>query len=979
MTVKRTIMCMRIVSSLLLLLFVTLAMGQKSVNGVKKDRTISLWGHVRNSFTKVGIPDVKITLMREDSTVVDSMRVWTNKYNATKIDASYRFTIPAREGKYIILARHPDYYDCYVDYTVKTIVRNTYFDAPWHDMRRRDPGKDLDLMLDEVEVKATKVKIAYKGDTVIFNADAFNVPDGSMLDALIKQLPGVELKSNGEIYVNGRKVDYLTLNGKDFFKGNNKVMLENLPHYTVKDIRVYDKSTEKSEWLGRDVEQKEYVMDVKLKKEYSHGWLGNADMEGGTNDRYMLRGFGMRFTDNSRLVLFGNMNNLNQCGTPQNDSDWGQSSGFQGDMESKYVGGKLMVDDKDKRFLEEATFQLWGRETDIRRLTARENFLPSGNVFSRAASFSESDIVNLRANNKFTLKKPFRLVTLQRVEYNDYKDNAFSRDATFNADPSEFGDVGQVLDSLYGGRSLVSSLDGITTVRQKMMNSAKSSGLQLGTENTLTFKLPTGDNWEFAFSGSYNHTSYRQFYQSRYEYMRTEQDVDDRNSFVNKPSRSYNYTARTEYMISWLNKWNLATYYIYDQNYEDETNGLHRLDRLGGWATDGEHIFGELPSTRDSLLLALDASNSYAYNTLGRVHRIGIRPYYNRQWDDKSLWFNVHIPASFISRRMNYHSAQIDTCVRVNYTFIRPDMTLIYHTHNYARRYYLSCSLAKDEPDMRSLIDFRDDADPLHVRLGNPDLKPSTTYNFTVGYLITKREIDQYISLSANGNIKRNLTAQGYTYNKETGAYTYRPENVNGNWSANASCAYGRALDKQKKWHLWANVNTVYTRSVDLSAEEGMSESRISKVGTMLCSEGVTMQYQHEGLSVTAHLTANWWNSRSRREGFETINAFNFQYGGEVAYELPFNIKLSTEACMYSRRGYSEKAMNTNEFVWNATVSRKLFNGRMHLFLTAVDILGRLSNTSYNVDAQGHTETWVNTLPRYVMLRLQYKFGMKKK
>lgn len=162
-------MCMRIVSSLLLFCFVTLGMGQKSVNGVKKERTISLWGHVKNSFTKVGIPDVKITLMREDSTVVDSMCVWTNKYNATKIDASYRFTIPAREGKYIILAQHPDYYDCYVDYTVKTIVRNTYFDAPWHDMRRRDPKKDLDLMLDEVEVKATKVKIAYKGDTVILD------------------------------------------------------------------------------------------------------------------------------------------------------------------------------------------------------------------------------------------------------------------------------------------------------------------------------------------------------------------------------------------------------------------------------------------------------------------------------------------------------------------------------------------------------------------------------------------------------------------------------------------------------------------------------------------------------------------------------------------------------------------------------------------------------------------------------------------
>ena len=70
------------------------------------------------------------------------------------------------------------------------------------------------------------MKLAYRGDTLVFNASAFNVPDGSMLDALIRQMPGAEMKSNGDIYVNGKKIDYLLLNGKDFFKGKNQVMLE---------------------------------------------------------------------------------------------------------------------------------------------------------------------------------------------------------------------------------------------------------------------------------------------------------------------------------------------------------------------------------------------------------------------------------------------------------------------------------------------------------------------------------------------------------------------------------------------------------------------------------------------------------------------------------------------------------------------------------------------------------------------------------
>ena len=130
----------------------------------------------------------------------------------------------------------------------------------------------------EVTVTASKVMFYHRGDTVVYNADAFQLAEGSMLDALVRQLPGVELEAGGVIKVNGKQIKALLLNGKDFFRGDNRVMLENLPAYTVKQIEVYDKYGEKSEFLGQKLEgDKEYVMDVKLKKEYSIGWLVNAE------------------------------------------------------------------------------------------------------------------------------------------------------------------------------------------------------------------------------------------------------------------------------------------------------------------------------------------------------------------------------------------------------------------------------------------------------------------------------------------------------------------------------------------------------------------------------------------------------------------------------------------------------------------------------------------------------------------------------
>lgn len=76
---------------------------------------------------------------------------------------------------------------------------------------RRIPRSRMDRDLKEVAVVATKVKFYMKKDTLVFNADAFQLAEGSMLDALIRQLPGAELKDDGRILVNGRQVESLLL------------------------------------------------------------------------------------------------------------------------------------------------------------------------------------------------------------------------------------------------------------------------------------------------------------------------------------------------------------------------------------------------------------------------------------------------------------------------------------------------------------------------------------------------------------------------------------------------------------------------------------------------------------------------------------------------------------------------------------------------------------------------------------------------
>ena len=78
---------------------------------------------------------------------------------------------------------------------------------------------------------------------------------------------------------------------------------------------------------------------------------------------------------------------------------------------------------------------------------------------------------------------------------------------------------------------------------------------------------------------------------------------------------------------------------------------------------------------------------------------------------------------------------------------------------------------------------------------------------------------------------------------------------------------------------------------------------------------------------------------------------------------------------MQSRRGYQDKAMNDDEFVANAQLSRTFLHGRLTASLIGEDLFGQRTNTTYDVNAQGRTERWTNQLGRYVLLTLAYKFN----
>lgn len=196
-----------------------------------------IYGDVHDWLTNRLMENVKAVLMTSDSVVIDSMYTgWKGQVSETR--KAWLLKVKDEPATYIVKFSFDNYQTQYKRINFNPRGRMKYYNYGTIKLKRQREQK-----LGVATVTASRVKFYTKKDTLVFNADAFQMAEGSMLDALIKQLPGVELKSNGEIYVNGKYVESLLLNGEDFFKKDNTVLLENLPSYTVNRRYIKNKVT----------------------------------------------------------------------------------------------------------------------------------------------------------------------------------------------------------------------------------------------------------------------------------------------------------------------------------------------------------------------------------------------------------------------------------------------------------------------------------------------------------------------------------------------------------------------------------------------------------------------------------------------------------------------------------------------------------------------------------------------------------------
>ena len=935
-----------------------------------------------DAFTMKTLMDsTNVELLALDSTFIAKAEPAWNHHIPTS--SHFRMPVGVRSGEFLLRVTNPNYQTRIKKISFKAKKKDWSYNLGSITMRRMPKSRKLG----EAVVTATKIKFYTKNDTLIFNADAFNLTEGSMLDALVEQLPGAELKRDGRIYMNGKLVESLLLNGKDFFKGDNEILLDNLPAYTVKHVKFYDKKSELSEELKMDLNDSRFVMDVELKREYSIGWLTNAEAGGGTHDRWLGRMFALRFTPQSRLTFFANANNTNENRKPGRNGDWSPYSMGNGTSTTESGGFDYYIDAKRDGWKVGGSINASHSDNDSETLQNGERYQTLNTVFKRNHNVWESKSTSVSTSHDLDFyigsdNDYSRLRVYPSFNYSYSKNMGDALSAEFSANPIGEGNWENIFDGPNAGKDLMGILINKVRTRQK----GNSENFNGGINTRLYFDMPITNKrmtLTAGFKGGRSKSNSFDLYNLSYA---KEGKDDNRHRYFHSPSDNLSANAGLSWGYFLFHKGfhsiSLFPSLDYGYSHSKKENSQYRLDRLEEMA---DADFGTLPSTQEALLSTLDRANSYI--TITDDHQVSASLQFGYSYDvreDKdgdevrtALWRLTIVPGvTMSSETFNFDGLTMSRPERTSWL---PTMNihLQRNTPGMLLQYDIDFSYSQQLPSLFNLMGMRFDSDPLNISEGNAGLRKTEVFKASLGCMPERwgQKEQRRLSWDLTATFYRNSVATAQFYDEKTGVRTYRPQNINGNYNIDFEGNFTTPLDpRNRRFTLDVDLYNYFYRSVDLQSTNSPTPVR-SIVYRNYFTIPVRISYSYKKLTIGVNGQLAWNTARSKRENFQNINGYHINAGMYGNVRLPWDFQLATDLTFFARRGYANAMMNKDNIVWNAQLSKSILKGSLTFALVGYDILNDISNLSYSVNTQGYTETWRNAIPSYGMLRIMYKFN----
>ena len=832
------------------------------------------------------------------------------------------------------------------------------------------------VMLSEAVVVAEAPQVQVVEDTVAFNSSAYRTPEGAMLEELVKKLPGAEIDEDGNVKINGKDVKKIMVNGKEFFGGDVKTGLKNLPVDMIEKLKTYDKQSDLARVTGIDDGEEETVLDLTVKKGMNKGIFGNVDLSGGTEDRYMGRAMMNYFNDNTQVTFIAGANNVNDQGFSGGGGGprWRRNNGL---TASKNIGLTFATETEKLELGGSVRYNYRGNAAYSDGYT--ENFLSSGasSSFNNSRSLNKSSNQNINAD--FRLEwKPDTLTNIifrPNLSYGKTWSASNSMSGTFNSDPyaiverpNDYLDITQLAKLDLSSETFDGEInDPLQDIRVNTSNNLSSSdGNSLSANATLQINRrlsSNGRNITFRGTAGYNDSENDQYSASNTRYFQAGEDgtvkpEDIIRRYMTTPTDGYNYSLELTYSEP---LWK-ATFlqFRYRFSYSNSKSDKKTFNLGNDW-----NMGDMLPSDYED---GYDAGQSkYAeYETY--THRFSPSLLFNREK------YRLSVGADFEPQNtsLSYEKGSYVTDTTRSVFNVAPSIDFRYRFSKVSQL-RITYRGRSSQPSMENLLDITDDSNPLNITKGNPGLKPSFNHNFRMFYNTYDPDRQRGIFTHANFQMTQNSISSMRTYNEQTGGWVTKPENINGNWSAMGMFGINSAL-KNKKFNIGSFSNVSYNNNVGYLSVGEVSQKNTTT--NLSLQERLTGTYRNDWFEFGLNGSFAYSIEKDKLTPTNNQEPYNFSYGATTTMTAPWNMTLSTNIANQSRRGYLDSSMNRDELIWNAQLSQTFLKGAATISFEMYDILKQQSNISRSLTASGRSVYTYNGVNSYCMLHFIYRLNI---
>ncbi|MBE0676928.1 MAG: outer membrane beta-barrel protein [Bacteroidales bacterium] len=791
----------------------------------------------------------------------------------------------------------------------------------------------------EANVMGERVPLQFRNDTMEYNAKAFKVQPGAVVEDLLKKLPGVEVDRAGNIKALGKDVNNVLVDGKEFFGRDPKVATRNLPADALDKVQVYDKKSDESEFTGIDDGTREQTVNLVLNEESRRGVFGDINGGAGTDNHFKAGAKLYRFTDKSQIAALGSINNISQAGFSMEDyltfgSGLGSLSGGSGTqiiiggtgsfpvnfgqssagLTTSGVAGLNLSRSKTKDDRIFISYLASGSKRLLDEITKSWNYTPENTFFTGEESEQEQLDISHRIN--FGLRD--RIGTNQNFILNGNIAIANS-EASRTSGSSGFIDDAIVNSIIRSSVDLSDRLNGTMNGSYTMKANESRTIIKLSGDASISESLADS---RFSNTTTF-HSPYSELSASLFQ--------------TNKTS-SYSASAL-----------------------------LNLSQRLGSlWFIEPEIRAG---------ITSEDLTRRHGYPAPGEVIIDSLSPVFLRDylWLRPGLTVRRNTKKSQLAVGLMAETAGLSTSLNEEpeslrrYTRFLPRIVWEYE-YKTGRRIMANYQSRVNTPSAGQLLPVVNNVNPLSLSYGNPDLMPETMHNIYLSWWL----FDQFSFTSLMAGLNGTYTLDKISYARDVDedlVQTMTLINVRDDYRASGNVDFSTPI-RPLGMKIGLSLSESFNRGISLvNGQENVSSSLSHRVSLTL--ENRNKAKWDARIGTRYQLT----DAKYSLEGSPDNRYSNISWFSDILYTPNDRWNVAVRGDITN---YSSKSFENSELVplVGAEINLYLFREkRGMLTLNAFDILNgntgieRISEMNYLRERQ------TNTIGRFVMLSFKYRLN----